>query len=1011
MMTKKQKIRLGIVSGSCGVALGILIALNVVAASFNNVLVTQFGKIGETSSTGKSKYENLDGALNAFETDMNEKVVEEGAVLLKNDGALPLTKGKEKISVFGMSSTLWMTLDKIKTTKDAVFANALEDYGFEVNGTLRAFYNRSSHTDWGIGDNKGDGSSAGSWKIDEVPQSEYTDSVKSSYSKYSDAAIVVLSRSSGEGADLPRNMDRFGGNEQEHYLQLSQNEKDLLGSVCNAGFKKVIVLLHSANPLQMDFLNDYDIDSVVWAPGTGQGTGGIAALCKLIAGDADFSGRTVDTYSFDNLSSPAMQNFGDYRFVDENGKMIEASSNGKGYYSYVNYSEGIYVGYKYYETRYEDVVLKQGNAGDYDYGKIVAYPFGHGLSYTDFAWSGFESTYDGKNDEFTFKVNVKNTGERAGKDVVQLYMQSPYTDYDRVNKVEKSSVQLVGFAKTNELAKGENQTIEIKVDGKEMRAYDEFGSKTYILEGGDYYFSLANNAHEAINNILSKKGKTKKDGMTEDGNPDFVYEHEVLRTDDKVYATGQGGGVIGNQFSDADLDDAVYLSRNDWSSMDNDGLEYATDVMSGVSNTTNALGEAKTAVVKSSTIDALKATGWSASGNPNPKDSYPEITTSASSELKLSDMVGLDYDDEKWDELLNSLSLETMNEIYQSSAYGTKEIPSINKPTAYVYDGPEGCHNVVGPAEILLASSYNEQLVWEYGEINGELAILDNYTGWYAPATNIHRTPFSGRNYEYYSEDSLLSAKMAVAMTEGAASKGLNAVVKHMALNDQETNRDANGGVATYCREQAIREIYLRPFEEVLTKGKAMGVMTGMNRIGNIRCRSNYALNHNVLRTEWGYNGFVITDYNVVSPSESEACLAGGCNLQLTGMANSLAETSSKGVRYLLRESMHRALYFCANSRLVAQLGDKKYNAGIPVYVLWLVILDALVVAYIVFGILLNVYNIRFANKDSVTDNMKKKRRVLNIVYYTFLAAFVVAILVIFFAWGLPLLKQAFKIV
>ncbi len=1010
-MTKKQKIRLGVVSGACGVALGILVTLNIVAASFNNVLVTQFGKIGETSNVGESKYENLDGALNAFKTDMNERVVEEGAVLLKNDGALPLDKGKEKISVFGMSSTLWMTLEKIKTSKEAVFANALEDYGFEVNGTLRAFYNRSSHTDWGIGDNKGDGSSAGSWKIDEVPQSEYTEAVKASYSKFNDAAIVVFSRSSGEGADLPRNMDRFGGNGNEHYLQLSQNEKDLLKSVKEAGFKKVIVLLHSANPLQMDFLNDYDIDSVIWAPGTGTGSGGITALCKLIAGDANFSGRTVDTYSYDNLSSPAMQNFGDYRFVDSNGKMIDASSNGKGYYSYVNYSEGIYVGYKYYETRYEDSVLKQGNVGDYDYGKVVAYPFGYGLSYTDFTWSGFDGTYDKTNDEFTFKVNVKNTGERAGKDVVQLYMQSPYTAYDRENKIEKSAVQLVGFAKTDELKKGEDQTVEIKVDGKEMRAYDEFGLKTYILEEGNYYFSAGSNAHEAINNILSKKGKTKKDGMTEDGNPNLVYDHEVLKTDDRIYAIGQGGGAIKNQFGDAALDDAVYLSRNDWSLMDDNGLEYATGVMSGVSNTTNALGEAKTAVAKQAIMDSLKATGWSASGNPNSKDSYEAITTSASSELKLSDMVGLDFDDEKWDELLNSLSLETMNAIYQSSAYGTAEIPSINKPTAYVYDGPEGCHNVVGPAEILLASSYNEQLVYEYGEINGELAILDNYTGWYAPATNIHRTPFSGRNYEYFSEDSLLSAKMAVSMTKGAASKGLNAVPKHMALNDQETNRDANGGVATYCREQAIREIYLRPFEDVLTEGKAMGVMSGMNRIGNIRCRSNYALNHNVLRTEWGYQGFVITDYNVVSPSESEACLASGCNLQLTGMANSLEETSSTGVQYLLRDSMHRALYFCANSRLVAKLGGKKYKAGMPVYVLWLIIIDALVVAYIVFGILLNVYNIRFANKEEVTPGMKKKRLVLNAVYYGFLAAFGIAVLVIFFAWGLPLLEQAFKIV
>ena len=1008
-MKKRQKIRLGIVSVACAIALAILIALNCIAASYNNILTTEFGKVGETVAIGHSDYGSMEEALDAFTTEMNERVVEEGAVLLKNDKALPLDKSSEKVSVFGMSSTLWMTLDKIKTAKDAVFANALEDYGFGVNGTLRAFYNRSSHTDWGIGDNKGDGSSPGSWQIDEVPQSEYTAEVKNSYANYNDAAIVVLSRSSGEGADLPRNMDRFGGSAQEHYLQLSKNEKDMLQAVNAAGFKKVIVLLHSANPMQMDFLDDYDIDAVIWAPGTGTGTGGINALCKLIAGDANFSGKIVDTYSYDNLSSPAMQNFGDYRFVDASGNMIDASSNGKGYYSYINYSEGIYVGYKYYETRYEDAVLGQGNAGIYDYDKVVAYPFGYGLSYTDFTWSGFEGTYDEANDEFTFKVTVKNTGDMAGKEVVQLYMQSPYTEYDKQNKVEKAAVQLVGFAKTDELAEGAEQTVEIKVDGQEMRAYDEFGAGTYILEAGQYYFTAASDAHEAVNNILAEKGKTVDDGMTKNGDTSFVYGYEVSETDDEVYATGEGGGKIENQFTGAALEDGVYLSRNNWSVMENNGLEYATGVKSGVSNTTNAAGEAKTAQATQAIIDALKATGWESSGNPNSKDSYEAITTGVATDLKLADMAGLDFDDEKWDELLNSLSVETMHAIYRSSAYGTAEISSINKPTAYVYDGPEGVHNVGGPAEILLAATFNEQLVWEYGEINGDLAVLDNYTGWYAPATNIHRTPFSGRNYEYFSEDSFLSGTMSVAMIQGAASKGLNAVPKHMALNDQETNRDANGGVATYCREQAIREIYLRPFEDALTEGEAMGVMSSMARIGSMRCRSSYALNINVLRGEWGYEGFVITDYNIINTSESEACLAGGCNLQLTGMANPLPEVSSAGVQNMLRDSLHRALYFCANSRLVAGIGDN-YSAGVPVYVLMLIAIDAVIVAYVVCGILLNVYNIRFANKAEVTSGMKRKRLILNIVYYALLAAFIIAVLVIFFAWGLPLLQQAFKI-
>ena len=1007
-MKKSQKIRLGIVFAACCVTLGLIIALNCIAASYNNILITKFGKVGETVSSGTSVYKNMDEALEDFQTNMNSRVVQEGAVLLKNDGALPLDKESEKVSVFGMSSTLWMTLDKIKTAKNAVFANALQDYGFKVNGTLRAFYNKSNHTNWGIGDNKGDGSSPGSWEIDEVPQSEYTDDVKNSYAKYNDAAIVVFSRSSGEGADLPRNMDRFGGSANEHYLQLTKDEKDLLDAVNKQGFKKVIVLLHSANPLQMDFLNEYNVDAVIWAPGTGAGNGGINALCKLISGEYNFSGKLVDTYVYDNLSAPAMQNFGDYRFVDDKGNMIDASSNGKGTYSYVNYSEGIYVGYKYYETRYEDKVMDTGNVGDYNYAETVAYPFGYGLSYTDFEWSGFKGSYDEQNDEFTFELTVTNSGNKySGKDVVQLYMQSPYTEYDKKNKIEKASVQLVGFAKTKELAPGDSEKVQIKVDGKELRAYDEFGASTYILEAGQYYFTAAGDAHEAVNNILTQKGKTVADGMTAAGNASLVYdEHEVSKTDDSVYSAE---GKIKNRFTGAALEDAVYLSRSDWSVMKDNGLEYATGIKSGVSNTTNKVGEAKTAVASAQTISALKATGWEASGNPNSKDSYEAIVTGQSTNLKLADLAGVDFKDEKWDELLNSLSVELMHDIYKSSAYGTAAIPSINKLTAYVYDGPEGVHNVVGPAEILLAATFNTDLVYEYGKINGELAVLDNYTGWYAPATNIHRTPFSGRNYEYFSEDSFISGTMSVAMIKGAAKKGLNCVPKHMALNDQETNRDANGGVATYCREQAIREIYLRPFEDALTEGGAMGVMSSMARIGSMRCRSSYALNINVLRGEWGYKGFVITDYNVINTSEAEACLAGGCNLQLTGKANPLAEISSNGVKYMLRDSLHRTLYFCANSRLVVGLGDS-YSEGVPVYVLMLVLIDVVIAAYMVCGILLTLYNIRYENMDEVTSSMRKKRLILNIVYYALLAAFIIAVAVIFFAWGLPLLLQAFKI-
>ena len=367
-MKKKQRIGFGVWCGVSALLAGTVIFLNCYAASYNSALVWQLGTLGGAGNTTGATYDSLNAAENHLTEVTNHDVIKEGTVLLKNDNnALPLNKETEKISVFGMSSILWSRVDRISTTKDALLADGLQDYGFQMNSELRKFYKTSKHTNWGTADPKGDGTDAGTWTIDEVPQSEYTDKVKASYKEYNDAAIVVFSRSCGEGADLPRNMDRFGGG-SESYLELNQDEKDLLTAVKEAGFKKTIVILHSANPMQMDFLkDDYGIDSVLWVAGTGAGDGGIKALCEIIAGDANPSGRLVDTYCYDNFSSPAMANFGDFRYVDSTG-------NPTGY-SYINYAEGIYIGYKYYETRYEDKVLGQGNTSDYQYSADVCYPF------------------------------------------------------------------------------------------------------------------------------------------------------------------------------------------------------------------------------------------------------------------------------------------------------------------------------------------------------------------------------------------------------------------------------------------------------------------------------------------------------------------------------------------------------------------------------------------------------------------------------------------------------------
>ena len=1007
-LTKKQGIKTCL---WCAVSAILLVALtigNVFAASFDPILSDFFGRLGGNVSgagdkTYVSDYQNKEEALSAYEA-LNKEIVSEGTVLLQNENnALPLAKGA-KVSVFGMSSTLWMTLDRIPQTKSAVLANGLEDYGFAVNGTLRRFYNTSKHTAWGQGDPKGNGGDEGNWKIDEIPQSEYTAEVKKSYQDYSDAAIIVISRGSGEGADLPRSMDRFGGETDRHYLQLTKEEEELFAAVQEAGFRKTVVILHSAGAFQMDFAKKYKVDAVLWTAGTG--IGGIESIPPILAGEINPSGRIVDTYSYDNYSAPAMQNFGDSRFVDKDGNLAG--------YSYVNYAEGVYVGYKYYETRYEDVVTGRANVGNFDYDATVYAPFGFGLSYTDFSWSDYSCQYDRESDSYRISLKVTNRGEKAGKEVVQIYSQSEYTDYDVANKIEKPSVDLCGYAKTKLLKKNESETVEISVPRYELAVYDAYGAGTYILDAGQYYLTAAKDAHSAVNNILKKKGYSVS------GDASLAYAFNVSATDAELYSLSCGVPVT-NQFDAATLDGATYLSRNRWSVMDEyvenwvgmqkSGLTHAAGIRSGVSKTTNQNKDVNVAVVPDKVLSALKATGWEASLNPNAIDSYPAVTTGAPVEVSLAELIGVDYDDEKWDTLLNALSVETMHNMYKAGAYSTIEIPEITKPISHEKDGPEGLAITYGTAELMIAATWNDEIAERYGKINGCIGLLDGINGWYAPGNNIHRTPFSGRNYEYFSEDSFLSGKMGAAMTVGAQSKGLNVVMKHMALNDQESNRDANGCVATFCSEQAIREIYLRPFEMGIKEGGALGVMSAMNRIGVTRARSHYNLNVNVLRKEWNFKGLLITDYNIANESESLACLSGGCDLQLYGAGNPLPETASKGVQYMLRESAHHILYFVANGNLMNGFtAGTSYNAGIPYYVIFLAALDLFIVAVLGLGLWLKLYGYKLANENCTDEARLKKNRLLNIVYWSVVGIFLLAVAIVFFVWGLPLLEQAFKI-
>ncbi|MCR5079548.1 MAG: glycoside hydrolase family 3 C-terminal domain-containing protein [Bacilli bacterium] len=990
-MKRKHILFLAIQGFVAAAVIGATIYGNIFAASYDGALDSYFGRIGYIAPLGnyKAEHESMDAVLEDYATNFNYQVAKEGSILLKNnDNGLPIARNS-KISLFGSSCAFWMEREKIATGKDSIFINGMRE-AFEVNNELRKLYLTSAHTNWGIGDNKGDGSKAGTWTIDEVPQSEYTDAVKASYSEYNDAAIVVFSRSSGEGADLPRNMDRFGGSADEHYLELNKDERDLLQAIQDAGcFKKTVVILHTNNPMQMDFLNDYDIDAVVQVGGTGSGEAAIKGIIELLVGEANFSGRTVDTYCFDNLSAPAMQNFGDFRYVDSNGNL-----NG---YAYVNLAEGIYVGYKYYETRYTDVSLGASNAGTFDYDTTVAYPFGYGLSYTEFSYGELSGSYNSSTDKLSFNIEVTNSGEVAGKEVVELYVQVPYTDYDRTYGVEKSAVSLVGYGKTESLESGKKEKLSFEVDRERLASFDAKNKGTYILEKGDYKFTAAKNAHEAANNFL---------------NGENVYTHTLSENDFTTYATSDNNTQVTTLFNSSSLEDSTYLSRSNWAAMDGDGLTYATGTKDGVSETTNAAKTVQTSAISSNHKEKITANGWESSGNPKAKTDYPEVKNEVENGVEWKNLLGKKFDDPLWEDLLDRASFDEEYAIYKNAANGTAAMPSINKPQTFGADGPEGVSHRVGGAEMMIACTYNKKLMTRYGELNGDYALLKGTSAWYSPGMNIHRTPFSGRNYEYVSEDTFLTGDFACKVINACHEKGLINVLKHCAMNGQETNRQANNMVATYAEEQAMRETYFRPFQMAVEDGNCYGIMAAMNRIGDIPARANYALNVSVIREEWGFKGFIITDYNNIGEEDSEACLSGGITVQFAGMGNPLAETESNGVRYLIRENTHYVLYSLLHSNAAAGIAEGQTSSeGVKVYVLLLIALDAVVAILALGGVTLSFFRFRAKDKEGTDVAVVKRFNVATIIYLGVLAAVLIAAVIIFFTWALPLLQYAFNIV
>lgn len=926
---------------------------------------------------------------------LQQALTDQGTVLLKNEnGALPLARGT-KLSFFSANA-----VPKSGSGMMAMFGgsavslkDAAKKAGFKVNGKLWKFYEEGDGKDYGLAAGSVSFGDAEDFAINEAPLSALKkagvlDSAKGT------TPVFVLSRVAGEGRDMPRSMYSHAKSQEDKeksYLEPDSTELEIL-QYLNDNFDNVVLVVDSNAALDLGFLKDFpQVRSVLFSPKS------TASVPRILSGEVNPSGRTVDTFATNALESAAAQNFGDYQYSDESGKLTK--------YNYVSYKEGIYVGYRYYETRYEDAVLGQGNAGDYRYQEAVQYPFGYGLSYTSFDWSDFSLDWK---DQYTAEVSVtvKNTGSAAGREVVEFYAQSPYTDYDRAHGIEKSAVQLVAYGKTKELAPGESERVSATVEKEQLKAFDR-SSGSYVFDAGTYYFTAAANAHAAENQILAQRGSKAEKlvnaaGMSSGVSADksLVREYKPGNTDTDVttYANDTATGAkISAQlgFAQGDL---TYLTRKDWTGTfpthDGEASSQISTWGNEINGTDKKGKAASYTYTKTATdeelaqLDSLDARAEEDLG----KDQ--KVTFGADNGLKLSEMRGLSFDDPKWSELLDQMTEKEYRDLVMNSGYGVSAIPSVGM--GFLIDADTASGLIYGGTGVrfanpmTLAQTWNQELAKEYGTLIGRDATAGGATGWYAPSMDIHRTPFSGRNGEYYSEDPYVSGTNARLEVQGAASRGLYAYIKHFAFNDQEDHRGDRQGqysVATWLNEQAAREIYLKPFEmavkagtmpvKVLEKtgeGKyekktgtvpvTLGVMTAFNRIGTTWTGGCYPLITNILRREWGFNGMIITDNaNTGVFMSAKQMLQAGADTKLTYFGSASPAEWDEETQKLARNAAHHVLYVAANTKAmngVAPGGEVKTTLMTNQVTLIINIVFTLLIALIVF---LNVRRIRGARR------------------------------------------------
>lgn len=897
----------------------VLVALMIVLRIFDNT-VALF--VGGTFWELKNEDQNAVYFESDFETEeernavgyeLVKQVEGEGAALLTNENAaLPLAEGA-KVSLFSTSSVNLVYGGTGSANVDASKANdlktACEMAGLKVNSVLWDFYKTGDGAQYVRNNGGFDGGAA----VGEAPWSAYTEEVLSSVEEYSDAAIVTLSRVGGEGADSEY--------QEFNYLALDDNEKEMLAGLKSlkeeGKIKKIVVLLNTSNPLQVDFLkdNEYGVDAALWIGGVG--IAGTDAVGEILAGKINPSGSLVDTYCFDNYSSPAMKNFTPITYAGYEAGMIPENAS-----TYMIYQEGIYVGYKYYETRYEDFVMGTGNAGEYAYGDDVAFPFGYGLSYTTFDYSDMSVSYDAESGDYTMKVTVTNTGDTAGKETVQAYVSSPYTQYDIENKVEKASVSLVGFGKTDVLAPGASETLTIEIDGDYVASYDAYGAGTYILDAGDYFFTAATDAHDAANNVLAAKGYTPENTegrMDTEGKADLVAVWNNPKLDTTTYAVSDNGTEIKNQLSNADPnlnegveEEVTFVSRNDWM---------------GTMPTDKALILTLTESLK----EALQDVQY----DPADYEEVPMPTLGAKNGLTLYDMIGLDYDDPQWEKLLDQLTFKEMVNLIGDSFHWTMPVKSVEAPGTRDENGPQGLtvtlfgsglgvNTTALTSEDVLAATFNRDLVYEMGNMVGNDCLAANVAVLYGPGANTHRSPYGGRNFEYYSEDGVLASEIGEAEVRGIEEKGVHVVIKHFALNDCEQDRI---GLGVWLTEQAAREVYLRAFQGALEGSQAggNGVMMAYTRWGTQWAGANAGLVKGILNGEWGCNGKQITD-NVLTTYVNGVDGVMGGTTSFDSMMSFYIINNGNGQGRLpeykndpvvvsaMREAAHHNLYATANS-------------------------------------------------------------------------------------------------